>query len=179
MIRVRDAIESDIGAIAALNNWAIRETPAHFGIAEVNEAQMLADWRATRDRYPWLIAEESGEAGPEFLGYAKASPWKTREAYAWTVEVGVYVVPAAHGRGVGRALYTRLFDDLRSRGYRTILAGITVPNEASVRLHEAMGMRHVGTFPRVGFKFGAWRDVGYWAMNFGEGEPGETEGAWE
>lgn len=172
MTLVRPAEEGDIPAINALSNWAIRETPAHFALHEEPDEAMLRLWRETRAMHPWLVATD--RAGV-FLGYAKSGQWKTRRAYDWTVEISVYVQPNAQGRGVGRALYERLFAILRAQGYRTLLAGITLPNAASVRLHEAMGMRKVGELPRVGFKLGCWHAVGYWSIEFGEGAPGEIQ----
>jgi phosphinothricin acetyltransferase len=88
--------------------------------------------------------------------------WREREAYAGTVETGVYVDPSFHRRGVGRALYAELFTRLRAAGFHTVIAGIALPNDASVRMHEASGFAHVGTCREVGRKFGQWWDVGFW-----------------
>lgn len=166
---IRPAEEGDIPSINALSNWAIRETVAHFALREDPDEVMLRLFRGTRDMHPWLVALDSSGA---FLGYARSGQWKTREAYDWTVEISVYVLVNHHAKGVGRALYERLFAVLRTQGYRTLLAGITLPNEPSVRLHESMGMRKVGEFPRVGFKFGSWHAVGYWSIEFDDGPPG-------
>lgn len=164
-MRIRDAFEPDLTPITALENWAIRETPAHFAEQEMPVAEMVALWAQTRGRFPWLVAEDDAGA---FLGYARASAWKSRCAYRYSAEITVYVEPAHHRRGVGRALYTELFARLDASGYRTLIAGITLPNDPSVQLHEAMGMTKVAHFPRVGWKFGAWRDVGYWALELGD-----------
>lgn len=172
MTTVRLAREGDIPAINALSNWAIRETVAHFSLDEEPDGAMLRNWLETRRMHPWLVAEDGA-----FQGYAKSSPWKSRCAYNWSAEITVYVHPDHHRRGVGRLLYARLFEILRAQGYRTLLAGVTVPNEASVALHEAMGMRKVAEFPRVGFKFGSWHSVGYWAIELveGDGPPREIQ----
>lgn len=168
MPSIRLATEADIPDINALSNWAIRETVAHFALDPEPDEAMLATWRQTREMHPWLVAEDEGR----FLGFAKSSPWKSRCAYNWSVEVTVYVHPDHHRRGAGRALYERLFEILKAQGYRTLLAGIALPNDASVRLHEAMGMRRTGEFPSVGYKFGGWISVGYWALELGSaGEP--------
>lgn len=169
MTIIRPAEEGDIPSINALSNWAIRETVAHFALREDPDDAMLRLFRDTRAMHPWLVARD---AAGTFLGYAKSGQWKTREAYDWTVEISVYVQPDHHARGVGRSLYERLFAILRAQGYRTLLAGITLPNEPSVRLHEAMGMRKVGELPRVGFKFASWHAVAYWSIEFGQGPPG-------
>ena len=147
--------------IARVLNWAIEHTPAHFGDAPEAVDVSTSAWRSSRRMYPWLVATD--DAG-RFLGFAKSGAWKTRAAYAWTVEISVYVRPEAHRRGAGRALYTRLLEVLRAQGYRTLVAGITLPNPASEGLHEAMGMRRVASFPRMGHKFGHWHDVGYWSL---------------
>ncbi len=113
-----------------------------------------------KPRFPWLAAEQGGD----FAGYAKSGTWRARDAYARTAEVTVYVEPACHRMGVGRALYTALLALLKARGFHTAIGGITLPNPGSVGLHEAMGFRHVGTFREVGRKFAAWHDVGFWQL---------------
>lgn len=111
----------------------------------------------------WLVAEAAGEVA----GYAYASRHRERAAYRLTVETSVYVGAAFQGRGLGRALYDDLLARLRERGFHVALAGITLPNPASVSLHEAVGFRSVGVFPAVGFKFGEWHDVGWWQLTLG------------
>lgn len=169
-MHIRSAREQDFPAIAAVTNRAIVGSAIHFAYEPVTAEELAALWCAKRDRYPWLVAEQPGERGGEarFAGYAKAGVWRDRSAYGWTVETAVYVEPWAHRRGVGRALYTALLDVLREQGYRAAVAGITLPNAASVRLHEAVGFRHVGVFPRVGWKLDRWHDVGFWEATLGE-----------
>ena len=116
---------------------------------------------------PWLVACE----GRDVLGFAYASAHHERPAYRWTVECTVYLAPAACGWGLGRALYERLLPDLTARGLVTALARITAPNPASVALHEAMGFRPAGVLPQVGFKLGAWHDVGLWALRLADPAP--------
>jgi L-amino acid N-acyltransferase YncA len=113
--------------------------------------------RNVRDQYPWLVLE----AGGKVLGYAYASRHRERLAYQWCVEVSVYVHPAAHRCGVGRALYVALFEILRRQGYVNAYAGITLPNPSSVGLHESLGFQLVGVFTRIGYKFGQWHDVAW------------------
>jgi L-amino acid N-acyltransferase YncA len=96
------------------------------------------------------------------LGYAYASPHRTREAYRTSVDVAVYVSDAAKGRGVGKALYAALFEALATQGYHAAYAGITIPNPASEALHRAVGFIPVGIYREVGWKMGGWRDVGWW-----------------
>lgn len=162
-INVRAATEADLPAILARTNEEIAGGFSHFGTEPIAIEGLADQFRREASRFPWLVALD-GRAG--FLGFAKAGPWKSRGAYAWTVEIGVYVDTSARGRGVGRALYDDLLPRLRAAGFRTVIAGIALPNDASVRLHEAVGMRPAGVLPRVGFKFNAWRDVGYWTLHW-------------
>lgn len=115
-------------------------------------------------RYPWLIAEEEGQ----IAGYAYASEHRERAAYRWASDVTVYLSPAYQRRGIGRALYTALFDLLVFQGVYVACAGVTLPNEASVGLHESMGFLPVGVYKRVAWKFGAWQDVGWWQLQLVE-----------
>ncbi len=169
MYTVRMARECDIEAICELVNWAIRRTTAHFATQPESVDHMRAAWHRTHERYPWLVCEIDGS----FAGFAKASAWNPRCAYAWTCETSVYVRPEHHRKGVGRALYGRLFAIARAQGYRTLVASITLPNPASVALHEAMGMHRAGLFPQMGYKFGHWHDVGYWVRTLDTAPPGE------
>lgn len=149
----------DLCAANALTNWFITHTPIHFGMEASSDAAFAAVWQqGIAAGYPWLAAEVEGA----FAGYCKAGPWRERAAYHRTVEAGIYVTPEARGRGVGTALYQALFAALRARGFRVVVAGITLPNAPSVRLHEAVGFAPVGVFHAVGQKFGAWHDVGFW-----------------
>lgn len=166
-MEVRPAAEADLHGVLAVVNREIREGIAHFGLRE-HTLEDLRPWLANQPRLPFLVATD-GAGGT--LGYARASRWKDREAYDWAVEVGVYVRPDAQGQGVGRALYAALFPQLLALGYRSIIAGIALPNPPSVRLHESFGMKLVGTFPRVGFKHGRWIDVAYWVLTAGDGPP--------
>ncbi len=171
---IRLATEGDIPSINAVTNWAIVNTAAHFSVEPEADEPMLEGWRRTHEMFPWLVAEDDAGA---FLGYAKASAWNGRCAYNWSAEVTVYVHREHHRKGVGRALYGRLFEILRAQGYRTLIGGITLPNPASVALHESMGMRKVAEFPSVGFKFGTWMSVGYWAIELVDdaGEPAQIQ----
>jgi len=185
-MRIRHALEHDMSSITRIENRAIRESIAHFGTTEVAEDEIAGLWARTRDRHPWLVAElpcadDDGTPAPgstagcrswAFAGYARSGPWKPREAYSRTAEISVYIESDMQRQGVGRSLYERLFDELARRGYYTLLAGITLPNPASVGLHEAMGMSHVGTLPEVGYKFERWLSVGYWAIHLPRPSPG-------
>lgn len=164
-LRVRPARAEDFAAIAALTNHYIRTTPIHFAYDPVTEGELRAMWEKSRERYPWLVAT----AGDAFAGYAKAGVWRDRTAYSWTPEVGIYVDASRHRTGVGRALYAALLAELQARGFHSAVGGITLPNDASVRLHEAMGFVKVGHFKHAGFKFEQWHDVGFWQVMLGDG----------
>jgi phosphinothricin acetyltransferase len=155
---IRQATRSDIPSILDISNWAALNTSANFAI----EPESLHDWLASFDqthaKYPWLVAEDQGKV----VGFAKASPHRSRCAYAWSAEVSVYVHPDHHGKRIGTALYSKLLPMLKAQGFVTLIAGITTPNPASERLHEAFGFKRVGTLHKVGWKFGRWHDVGYW-----------------
>ena len=118
-------------------------------------------------QYPWLVATRDGTVA----GYAYACEHRARLAYRWSVDVAVYLPAAAHGQGIGRGLYDRLFSLLREQGYVNAFAGITLPNEASVAIHERMGFLPIGIYRRVGFKIDAWHDVGWWQLVLREPQP--------
>lgn len=172
-MRLRDAVPEDAPAIAGLYAPFVTETTVTFEETPPDAgeiARRIAEVQA--HGLPWLVAAATADAAaapdrgtPEpsaLLGYAYATPWRSRRGYRYSVEVTVYVTPAAHRRGVGRALYASLFERLSGAGYHAAMAGIALPNPASVALHEAMGMTQVAHFRETGFKFGRWVDVGYW-----------------
>jgi phosphinothricin acetyltransferase len=120
--------------------------------------------------HPWLVAEQDGEV----WGYAYGTEHRARAAYRWATDTAVYVSPDHLRRGAGRGLYGALLPLLRRQGFYTACAGITLPNEASVALHERMGFALVGEYRDIGFKHGAWLTVGWWQAELRERTPGET-----
>ena len=110
--------------------------------------------------FPWLVAED--ESG--ILGYAYATKYRSRMAYQWSVETSVYVRGGLYRAGVGRKLYEELIPVLKRQNLTTAYAVIALPNEKSVRFHEAMGFRYLCTYPKAGFKLGSWHDAGWWAL---------------
>ena len=159
MIRHADP-ERDAAACAALYGPFVEHTPASFEDTPPITAEMAERIAGIAEGYPWLVLEEDGRV----TGFAYASRHRTRAAYRWAVDVAVYVDPSHHRRGGGRRLYEALFDLLRRQGYTTACAGIALPNDASLALHEALGFEHVGTYRSVGWKAGAWRDVSWWQL---------------
>lgn len=115
---------------------------------------------ATSERYPWLVLEAAGAV----VGYAYATQHRARAAYRWAVDVGIYVDPGRHRAGAGRMLYEALLGLLRRQRLHSACAGITLPNEASIGLHRALGFEHVGTYRSIGWKAGGWRDVSWWQL---------------
>lgn len=155
--RVRPATFADAEAIRAIYAPIVRDTAISFEEAAPDAAE-IGRRMLGRPRFPWLVCERSGRV----VGYAYASTHRARAAYRWCAECSVYVAAELRSRGVGRALYGQLFAELAELGYVSVLAGITLPNEASVGIHEALGFEAVGVFRCAGYKLGAWHDVGWW-----------------
>lgn len=156
--QIRRAGEADLAAFAEIVNHYILTTAINFRVSPQQPDDWLAEWRPSHERYPWLVAERDGTID----GIAYATPWKLRNAYDWSVEVTVYVRAGLHGKGIGSALYRELLEELDVQGYRTMVAVIALPNEASVAFHESFGFVHAGTLRGIGYKAGAWRDIGLW-----------------
>lgn len=112
------------------------------------------------ERLPWLACEIAGQ----IVGYAYAGTYKSRCAYAWSVETTVYVHQDFHGQGIGKNLYRQILSLLKEQGVVNVIAGIALPNEASIGIHESLGFEKVAQFKDVGFKLGKWWDVGYWQL---------------
>lgn len=161
---VRPARAADTAAIAAIYNHYIAATTISFEEQPVAVAEMERRiGGVVESGLPWLVAEKEGRV----VGYAHASPWKARAAYRHAAECTVYVASDATGCGAGTALYRALLPELERLGYRTVIGGIALPNEASVRLHERFGFEKVAHFREVGFKHGRWVDVAYWQLMLG------------
>jgi L-amino acid N-acyltransferase YncA len=162
----------DAAACAAIYAPHVEGSAVSFEESAPSVAEMAARIERVAATHAWLVAELAGRV----VGYAYACPFQARPAYRWSVSVSVYVDAAARGRGVGRSLYVELFAALRARGFRMACAGITLPNMASVALHEVLGFQRVGVNRQIGWKEGAWRDVGWWQLELlpaGEGAPAE------
>ncbi|MDX1384184.1 MAG: arsinothricin resistance N-acetyltransferase ArsN1 family B [Thermoanaerobaculia bacterium] len=160
---LRLATAADADGVAAIYAPVVATTAISFEETPPASEEMARRIRATLETHPWLVCEEADQ----ILGYAYATSHRARAAYRWSVETTVYVAEAARRRGVGRGLYLSLFAVLELQGYVSAYAGITQPNEASVALHEGVGFERLGTYRDVGFKLGAWRDVGWWQRHLG------------
>jgi L-amino acid N-acyltransferase YncA len=152
------AVPEDAEGIRAIYAPCVRSSAITFETTEPSVEEMARRIADISSRYPWLVSSNSRQ----ILGYAYASRHRQRAAYQWSVEVSVYVDGAHHGSGIGSALYDALFKILVDQGFCTAYAGITLPNPASIALHEKKGFERIGVFKDAGFKLNAWHDVGWW-----------------
>lgn len=157
-MRPRAATPGDAAALAEIYAPYVTQGAVSFETDPPDEAAFLARMESGGALYPWLVAEEAGR----ILGYAYASRFRDRPAYRFVVETSVYLRAGEGGRGLGRRLYEPLLATLEAQGFTQAIAAITLPNEASVRLHERLGFERAGIYRQVGWKLGAWHDVGLW-----------------
>jgi L-amino acid N-acyltransferase YncA len=155
---VRQIHLGDAPAVQAIYVPYVISSTISFEEVPPDIAEMERRIAAILLKYPYLVAEVDGQV----VGYAYASEHRTRAAYRTSVDVTVYVAPGAQRSGVARCLYSRLLPAAATLGYHAAFAGIALPNDASVGLHEAMGFEPVGAYREVGRKFDAWHDVGWW-----------------
>ena len=158
---IRLAGEDDGVALAAIYGPSVTHAATSFELEPPDGAEMARRVRAILEHAPWLVLDAGGG---DLLGFAYGTRHRERAAYQWSCDVTVYVRDDQHRRGVGRRLYEALFGMLRVQGFCAAHAGITLPNAASVGLHESLGFRPVGVYERVGYKQGAWHDVGWWQL---------------
>ncbi|HRK20901.1 MAG TPA: N-acetyltransferase family protein [Fimbriimonadaceae bacterium] len=156
---VRPTIESDLPGIREILEWEILNNVAHFGLNAPDLAEIANEWSRASGRFPWFTALDDGGRA---IGFAKAGTWKPREAYNRTCEIGIYVRPDVQSCGLGTRLYSELIPACDAHEFHLLVAGIRLPNDPCVRLHEKFGFRKVAHFNEMGYKFGEWHDVGYW-----------------
>ena len=157
---IRLATERDVEQTQAIYAPIVSNTAISFELEPPPLEEMRQRILKTLQKYPWLVCERDRE----ILGYAYASEHRVRAAYQWSVDVSVYVNEKMRRAGIGRALYTSLFEILGLQGFYNAYAGITLPNPASVGLHESLGFRPIGVYRAVGYKVGKWHDVGWWHL---------------
>ena len=163
--RIRAATRADARAISEIYAPYVRETAISFEYEAPDETEIAARIAKVLPAYPWLVCEMDGRV----VGYAYGSAHAERAAYGRSVNAGIYLARGTHRRGIGRALYAVLLGALKLQGYHAVFGGITLPNPASVGLHEASGFTPVGVYREVGFKFDSWHDVGWWGLTFATG----------
>lgn len=159
---IRPAAAVDAPSICEIYNHHVRETVVTFEEQPVADDEMARRIAETTATYPWLVSEIDGS----IAGYSYASSWKRRSAYRYAAESTIYMAPQFAGRGLGSELYRALIAAMRSRGLHCAVGGISLPNPASIALHEKLGFKPIGHFREVGWKFGSWVDVGYWELVF-------------
>jgi phosphinothricin acetyltransferase len=166
MARIRLAHTDDAAAVAAIYSPFVEETAISFEAAPPKPDEFARRINQTLPTHPWLVCDIDGHVA----GYACAAKHRDRAAYRWSVDTSVYVAASHQRCGIGSGLYGSLFAILAEQGYVNAYAGITLPNPASVRLHEALGFERLGVYRRVGHKFGVWHDVGWWQLALGSHE---------
>jgi phosphinothricin acetyltransferase len=173
-VLIRLAGPADAAAIAAIYRPYVERSRISFEEKAPDADEIARRMRGdTPGRYPWLVAEEDGG----LVGFASSSPFRSRPAYRWVIETGVYLEPEVAGRGIGRVLLSRMMELLERQGYVSAIGAIALPNAASVALHEALGFVQTGTYRAVGFKLGEWIDVGLWQRDLAprSAQPAEPE----
>jgi phosphinothricin acetyltransferase len=159
-MRIRIAGKGDCQQIAEIYAPIVEHTHISFETVPPDADEIARRMAGALANHVWLVAEEAGRVD----GYAYAGAHRDRAAYRWSADTTIYVRDSAHGKGIGSSLYAMLLRILVAQNYRRAFAGIALPNPASIGLHEAVGYRHIGTYPDVGYKFGRWHDVGWWSL---------------
>jgi L-amino acid N-acyltransferase YncA len=157
-MNIRPVNPNDAAAIAEIYNYYIKNTHHTFETEPLTGEEMRERIAEISEKYPFLVAEEDGE----ILGYTYATQFRLRQAYAYSAEVSIYVKNEAKQKGIGTRLYMQMFEALAETDVHAIVAGISLPNDASVLFHERLGFTKVAHFREVGYKLGRWIDVGYW-----------------
>ena len=162
-IIIRSAKREDVGAILNIYIPFIKDSAVSFETEIPTEEGFWKRIEKYQEKAPWLVCEIKNE----IAGYAYSNDHRSRSAYQWSKELSVYVDEKFRKRGIATGLYTALIELLKIQGVLNTFIGITLPNPASVAFHESMGYRPVGVYHNAGFKFGKWRDVGWWEMPIG------------
>lgn len=173
---IRAATIADAPRIAEIYRPFVEGDTTSFEMVAPDAAEIATRVERTTAVHPWIVHVSENDS--KVTGYAYAVPFRTRAAYRWCVESSVYVDPAWSGRGIGRSLMEVLIHLLTDLGLHEVVAGVTLPNPASERLHERLGFEPVGVFPRSGWKDGAWHDVGFWTRSLRQGPPEADPRPW-
>lgn len=157
---IRPVKPGDALSIVNIYNYYIKNTVISFEEIPLSVKDMEERILKISARYPWLVWEESGD----LTGYVYVNTWKEKSAYRYAAELSIYIKQGFQGKGMGRELLNRLLGEIRKTNLHVLVAGITLPNEASVALHEKFGFKKAACFSEIGFKSGQWLDVGYWEL---------------
>jgi phosphinothricin acetyltransferase len=157
---IRPVCPGDAVSIAGIYNYYIENSVITFEEIPLSVREMEERILKISAKYPWLVWEESGDV----TGYAYVNTWKERAAYRYAAELTIYLNHGFRGKGMGRELLSRLLEEVRKTAIHALVAGITLPNEASVALHEKFGFKQIASFNEIGFKLDKWLDVGYWEL---------------
>lgn len=160
MIGIRAATPDDAARIAAIYAPFVIGGTVSFEIDPPDARAMRSRMAASDGLYPWLVITNGGEDG--VVGYAYATKFRDRPAYKYVVETSIYIAGDQQRGGIGRLLYEALIDTLRAQGFTQAIGAITLPNDASISLHESVGFRRAGVYREIGYKQGRWIDVGFW-----------------
>lgn len=159
-MNIRKVNPNDAAQIAEIYNYYIKNTHQTFETEPLSADEMQERINEISEDYPYLVAEENGE----IYGYAYAAQFKMRQAYEFSAEVSIYVKVEAKQKGIGTKIYEKLFEEFQETDIHAIIAGISLPNDGSVKFHEKLGFSKVAHFREVGYKLGRWVDVGYWEL---------------
>lgn len=159
-MNIRKVELTDAAQIAEIYNYYILKTHHTFETESLSAEEMRERIAETSENYPYLVAEVEGE----IQGYVYATQFKLRQAYKHSVEASIYVRNQSKQKGIGSELYKVFLEELQETDVHAIMAGISLPNEASVKFHEKLGYEKVAHFKEVGYKLGRWVDVGFWEM---------------
>ena len=162
-MQIRQATTNDAERVAAIYNWYIHNTIITFETEAVSSQDMAQRIHEKLSTYDWLVGEEH----QTICGYAYYGPFRSREAYQHTVESTIYLAQESVGQGLGRLLYTQLFESIRTRGFREVVGVIALPNPQSLALHRHVGFVEIGILKKVGYKFDRYIDVALWQMSIG------------
>jgi phosphinothricin acetyltransferase len=159
-IMIRSATIHDARPICGIYNYYVNNTAITFEEIPVSISEMEGRVKAVVSKYPWIVWEEEGE----ILGYAYVNKWKDRAAYRYAAEDSIYIKNGAEGRGIGKKLLAALLEAADKTGVHALVAGITMPNDRSVALHEKFGFKKIAEFFEIGHKMDQWLNVGYWEL---------------
>ncbi len=161
---IRNVQIPDAEQIATIYNYYVKNSIVTFDKDVFTRHDFEERIKIISKEYPFIVYEKNNI----ILGYAYANKWREKPAYKHTVESTVYLKPSAFGKKIGTQLYKHLIDKLKTQKFKVIIGGLSLPNDASIKLHEKLGFKKVGHFKKVGKKFGKLIDVGFWQLNIND-----------